>query len=71
MVELGVLFGGMAVVVAFLSVRLVRRRGTVTENADGLLVEQARRLQAQSDRAAYNAATVHSSTPTLRDNHLS
>jgi hypothetical protein len=69
MVELGVLFGLMVVFVVFLAVTLLRRGRRVTENADGLLVEQARWVQAQSDRSAYGSVAVHNSLPTLRGDH--
>jgi hypothetical protein len=68
-VELGVLFGLMVGFVAFLAVTLLRRGNRATENADGLLVEQARRVQAQRDRSTYGSVAVHNSLPTLRGDH--
>jgi hypothetical protein len=48
---------------------LPRRGHSTTENADGLLIEEARRVQAHQDRVSYNAMTVHSSSPTMSDLH--
>ncbi|SFE97377.1 hypothetical protein SAMN02787118_103140 [Streptomyces mirabilis] len=48
---------------------LLRRRNGNTENVDGRLIEQARRLQAHNDRVSYNAAAVHSSAPTMTDHY--
>ncbi|MFF1742025.1 hypothetical protein [Streptomyces mirabilis] len=48
---------------------LLRRRNGSTENVDGRLIEQARRLQAYNDRVSYNAASVHSSSPTMTDHY--
>ncbi|MCX4454747.1 hypothetical protein OG585_18990 [Streptomyces sp. NBC_01340] len=67
--ELGVLFGLLAAAVLALIFVLLRRGNGSTENADGLLVEQARRLQAHNDRVSYNAASVRSSSPTTTDHY--
>ncbi|WLW52304.1 hypothetical protein [Streptomyces sp. YU58] len=45
-----------------LVVILLRRRTSATANVDGLLVEQARRLQAQQERAVYRAGAVDGTT---------
>ncbi|MEU1623664.1 hypothetical protein ABZ479_41090 [Streptomyces sp. NPDC005722] len=59
MVEFGILLFLLVSFVAFLVVKLLRRSNRRTENADGLLIEQARREQAHADRWTYNSATVH------------
>ncbi|MDX3757284.1 hypothetical protein [Streptomyces sp. AK02-04a] len=69
MIELGVLFGLLVAAVLALLFVLVRRRNGNTENVDGRLIEQARRLQAHNDRVSYNAAAVHSSAPTMTDHY--
>ncbi|WP_329537311.1 hypothetical protein OG568_53540 (plasmid) [Streptomyces sp. NBC_01450] len=47
----------MAAAVLVLLFVLQRRRNGNTENVDGRLIEQARRLQAYNDRVSYNAAS--------------
>ncbi|MFF1467877.1 hypothetical protein [Streptomyces mirabilis] len=69
MIELGVLFGLLVAAVLVLLFVLLRRRNGGTENVDGRLIEQARRLQAYNDRVSYNAAAVHSSSPTMTDHY--
>ena len=59
MVELGILLLLLASFVTYLVVKLLRRGNRRTENADGLLIEQARREQAHADRWTYNSASVH------------
>ncbi|MET9880151.1 hypothetical protein ABZZ36_36910 [Actinacidiphila glaucinigra] len=59
MVELGILLFLLVSFVAYLVVKLLRRSNRRTENADGLLIEQARRRQASDDRWTYNSASVH------------
>jgi hypothetical protein len=66
-IELGVLFGLLVAAVLVLLFVLLRRRNGNTENVDGRLIEQARRLQAHNDRVSYNAASVHGSSPTMTD----
>ena len=69
MVELGILFGLLpAAVLASICV-LLRRGSRSTRNADGLLIERARRAQAHHDRATYNAGAVDSTLPTAREHH--
>lgn len=68
-IELGVLFGLLVAAVLVLLFVLLRRRNGSTENVDGRLIEQARRLQAYNDRVSYNAASVHSSSPTMTDHY--
>ncbi|GGT48247.1 hypothetical protein [Streptomyces purpureus] len=59
MAALGVFFGLLAVGVLCLIVTLVRRGSGRTENVEGLLIEQQRRLQAHSDRNTYHSTVVH------------
>lgn len=65
MIELGIMFGLMVAIAVVLIVKLLRRSST--ENVDGLLIEQARRVQAYNDRVSYNANAVHNSPPTMSD----
>jgi hypothetical protein len=69
MIELGVLFGLMVTLAIALIVKLVRRGSSTTECAEGLLVEQARRVQAYNDRVSFNANTMHGSSPTMTDHY--
>lgn len=69
MVTVGVLFGLLGAAVLLLVLVLLRRRSSGTENADGLLVEQDRRIQAQQDRNSYSSVAVHNTAPTLRDQY--
>lgn len=69
MVALGILFGSLVAVVAVLIAVLLRRRNGFTENADGLRIEQARRLQARSDRVSFNAITLHGQAPNMTDEY--
>ncbi|HEY9367400.1 hypothetical protein [Streptomyces sp.] len=62
-----VLFGVLGVIAALLIVTLLRRGSGRTENADGLLIEQDRRLQAHSDRTSYNSYAAHNAPPTMGD----
>jgi len=66
---LGVLLGLLVAAVAVLVLVLLRRGNGSTENVDGLLIEQARRLQAHNDKVSYNAATVHNSAPSMTDHY--
>ncbi|MFD8149469.1 hypothetical protein ACFY3O_11665 [Streptomyces sp. NPDC001046] len=63
MLEIGLLFGGLAGIVAVLVVVLLRRGNRPTENADGLLVEQARRIHAQEERARITGVAVNGFLP--------
>ncbi|PZH04110.1 hypothetical protein C1I97_19755 [Streptomyces sp. NTH33] len=67
MVTVGVMFGALAALALLLIAVLLRRGNSVTENPEGLRIEQARRVQAQHDRVSYSATTVHSSSPTMSD----
>ncbi|MGW0611829.1 hypothetical protein [Streptomyces sp. NPDC002788] len=67
MIELGILFGLLVVTALALIFVLLRRKNGSTENADGLLIEQAQRIQAQNERAAYNAGAVDGFLPPTRD----
>ncbi|MET8787562.1 MULTISPECIES: hypothetical protein [unclassified Streptomyces] len=69
MVELGVLLGLMVALAVTLIVKLTRRGSGTTRNAEGLLIEQTRRVQAYNDRVSYNANTMHGSSPTMSDNY--
>ncbi|MFD5481252.1 hypothetical protein [Streptomyces hawaiiensis] len=66
MIELGILFGLLLMTALALIFVLLRRRNGKTENADGLLIEQARRIQAQNDRVTYGPGSKNS-LPTMRD----
>ncbi|MFF9095943.1 hypothetical protein ACF1AX_22795 [Streptomyces sp. NPDC014802] len=69
MVEVGVLFGVLFAVVVMLVAVLLRRRNRNTENADGLRIEQARRVQARNDRVSFNAITLHGQAPNMTDQY--
>ncbi|MFF0159866.1 hypothetical protein ACFYRY_20375 [Streptomyces sp. NPDC005263] len=69
MIELGILFGLLLAAALTLIFVLLRRENRSTENADGLLIEQARRVQAHKDRATYNAGAVDGILPTARDHY--
>ncbi|WP_416979010.1 hypothetical protein [Streptomyces sp. T028] len=69
MVELGILFGVMIALAVFLIVKLLRRGSGVTENVDGLLIEQERRLRAHHDRVSYNALSMDGTSPTQSDSY--
>ncbi|MEU5381495.1 hypothetical protein [Streptomyces sp. NPDC005968] len=71
MIELGVLFGLMLALAMALIFKLMRRGSGTTRNAEGLLIEQTRRIQAYNDRVSYNANTMHGSSPTMSDNYRS
>ncbi|WP_232839388.1 hypothetical protein [Streptomyces triticisoli] len=68
-VTIGVMFGVFAALALLLVLVILRRGNRATENADGLLIEEARRVQAHQDRVSYNAMTVHSTSPTMSDLH--
>ncbi|MFD9302948.1 hypothetical protein ACFWCB_09725 [Streptomyces sp. NPDC060048] len=61
MVELGVFFGVMALAAVWMVWTLLRRGNRRTETAEGLLIEQARRVQAASDRSSYSSNAMHNS----------
>ncbi|MGX5209925.1 hypothetical protein ACWKT3_14670 [Streptomyces violaceus] len=67
MIELGILFGLFLVTALALIFVLLRRQSGKTQNADGLLIEQARRLQAQNDRVTYGTGAVNGHLPTVHD----
>ncbi|MBO1337155.1 hypothetical protein [Streptomyces sp. VRA16 Mangrove soil] len=69
MVELGILFGLLAGAALFMIVILLRRGRSRTQNAEGLLIEQARRVQAGRDKGSFNALAVHNTTPTMTDEY--
>ncbi|MFK4149945.1 hypothetical protein [Streptomyces sp. NPDC004065] len=69
MVALGVLFGLLGAVAALLVLTLLRRRNGATENADGILTEQAVRAQARQDRISYTSLAMHNTTPTMSDQY--
>ncbi|WP_199552036.1 hypothetical protein [Streptomyces sp. N35] len=69
MLEIGLLIGGMAAIVAVL-IAVVLRRNSRTENADGLLMEQYARDQAHDDRMTYRYTNViFEVPPNRRDPH--
>ncbi|MFC8507545.1 hypothetical protein ACFU3J_29335 [Streptomyces sp. NPDC057411] len=67
MTALLVLFGVLAACAVLLIVTLLRRGNGHTENADGLIAEQAHREQAHLDRSTFSAAAQHGSMPTISD----
>ncbi|MEU1850049.1 hypothetical protein ABZ499_12425 [Streptomyces sp. NPDC019990] len=67
MIELGILFGLLLVTALALMFVLLRRRNGRTENADGLLIEQARLLQAQNDRVTYGPGAANGHVPIVHD----
>ncbi|WP_078883932.1 hypothetical protein [Streptomyces sp. NRRL S-340] len=69
MVSLAVMFGLLAAIVVGLIVVLLRRRNGSTKNADGLLIEQASRIQARRDRSSYSTLAMHNTTPTMSDQY--
>jgi hypothetical protein len=69
MVTLGVLLGLLGAAVLLLIRILLRRRSGATQNADGLLIEQASRLQARQDRTSYASLAIHNSVPTMSDQY--
>ncbi|MFD7710620.1 hypothetical protein ACFV6E_11915 [Streptomyces sp. NPDC059785] len=69
MVTLGVFFGLLAVVVAVLAWKVVRRGSGPTENVDGLRIEEAQRSAAASARGSFNAIAQHNTLPTMGDSY--
>ncbi|MEV5971364.1 hypothetical protein [Streptomyces sp. NPDC051921] len=69
MAALLVLFGILAALAVLLVVVLLRRGNGATEDAEGLILEQARREQAHLDRSNFSSVAVHSSLPTMTDHH--
>lgn len=69
MVAIGVLFGLLTAVVVALIAVLLRRRNGGTRNADGLRIEQDRRLRAHRDRVSFNAITLHGQAPNMTDQY--
>ncbi|GAA1006596.1 hypothetical protein STXM2123_801 [Streptomyces sp. F-3] len=67
MVTIGLMFGAFAMPALLLIVVILRRGNSATENADGLLIEQARRLQAHQDRVSFDASTALSASPIMSD----
>ncbi|MER5712976.1 hypothetical protein [Streptomyces sp. NPDC002122] len=67
MVGLLILFGVLGGVGALLTVTLMRRGGSRTETAEGLLQEQEALRQAHHDRVSFGTAAVHNSLPTASD----
>ncbi|ANH90332.1 MULTISPECIES: hypothetical protein [unclassified Streptomyces] len=67
MATIGLMFGLFAAIAAWLVVVVLRRRSSTTHNADGLLIEQASRIQAQRDRSAYSTLSMHNTMPTMSD----
>ncbi|KPI04162.1 hypothetical protein OV450_4367 [Actinobacteria bacterium OV450] len=62
MFELGVFFGVMGLAALWMIWVVLRRGNRRTETAEGLLIEQARREQAASDRSSYSANAVHNTS---------
>jgi hypothetical protein len=68
-ISLGLLFGLLAAAIIALIVVLRRRAYSRTTNADGLLIEQSRRVQAYNDRVSHNALSMPDNAPTLSDSY--
>ncbi|MEU6882124.1 hypothetical protein [Streptomyces sp. NPDC046712] len=64
-----VLFGVLGAVILLLVVKLLRRGSGRTENVDGLLIEQARRVQAHDDRSSFSSFSAHNAPPTTTDSY--
>ncbi|MCP9958632.1 hypothetical protein [Streptomyces sudanensis] len=62
MTEIGVFLGLLVATALALIVVLLRRGNRRTDDAEGLLIEQRRRLQAQQDRANYAAHSLSAYT---------
>ncbi|WP_405859753.1 hypothetical protein OG361_34145 [Streptomyces sp. NBC_00090] len=69
MVALLILFGVLGGVGALLTVTLMRRGGSRTETAEGLLQEREALSRARHDRVSFGAAAVHNSVPTASDTY--
>ncbi|MEU8543940.1 hypothetical protein AB0C52_28775 [Streptomyces sp. NPDC048717] len=69
MIALLILLGVFAACAALLISVLLRRTDKPTENADGLLAEQAARERAHMDRSNFSTMAVHSNLPTMTDHH--
>ncbi|MEU9857625.1 hypothetical protein [Streptomyces sp. NPDC047974] len=67
--SLWVLFGVLGGLVALLTVVLVRRGGSRTDTAEGLLIEERARIQAAHDRVSYHSRSVHNAPPNQSDSH--
>ncbi|MFI8287756.1 hypothetical protein ACIGBL_01300 [Streptomyces sp. NPDC085614] len=66
-----VLFGVLGSVGVLLAFTLLRRGNRATENADGLQIEQARRVQAHNDRTSFSSISAHNTPPTMGDSYRS
>ncbi|MFI8103812.1 hypothetical protein [Streptomyces sp. NPDC086023] len=69
MLALGILFAIMIALAVVLIVAIMRRRTSGAETAEGLRLEQDRRVQAHNDRMSYNAMLLHGTPPTLSDSY--
>ncbi|MFF8276086.1 hypothetical protein ACF05T_08245 [Streptomyces lateritius] len=69
MISVLVLLGLLTAAVVLLVVKLTRRGSGSTENADGLLIEQARRGQAGADRTSFSSLAMHNVPPTMSDSY--
>ncbi|MEU6482204.1 hypothetical protein ABZ858_36090 [Streptomyces sp. NPDC047017] len=69
MVTMAVFFGLLTGAVGTLVWVLLRRGNGSTENADGLLIEEAGRQAADRARRSFNALAQHSMTPTMGDSY--
>ncbi|MFB6830324.1 hypothetical protein [Streptomyces hydrogenans] len=66
---LWVFFGVLGGLVVLLTVVLLRRGGSRTDNAEGLRIEEQARIQAAHDRVSYNARSVHNGPPNQSDSY--
>ncbi|MFE9404093.1 hypothetical protein ACFYNY_20290 [Streptomyces sp. NPDC006530] len=55
----------------FLTVTLLRRGSSRTQNADGLLIEQESRVRAHGDRVSFGTFAVRNAPPTVADHYPS
>jgi hypothetical protein len=69
MTSILVFFGVLGALALLFIVTLLRRGSARTENVDGLLIEQARRVQANGDRSSFSSFSAHNAPPTMTDSY--
>ncbi|MEU9860773.1 hypothetical protein AB0D99_07855 [Streptomyces sp. NPDC047971] len=69
MTSILVFFGVLGALAVLLIAKLLRRGSGRTENADGLLIEQARRHRARDDRTSYSSFSAHNAPPNQTDSY--